>query len=102
MLHDQLGDWLEWQRRNSKPWLYFLAGSTLLMWLMSFWFKPFMPADIPKESTGFWAREQSLYVLDWIPGFWCVFGMVSYFLLVMVLRKWVLPFLLVSEGQDRD
>lgn len=81
MLKDQLGDWLELQRRNASVWRAVFFGFLGLMVVANFFIHPHHPH----------------FGLDAYPGFFAAFGLVVAVVMVLVLKKIVAKILAAPE-----
>ena len=82
MITDQLGDWLEWQRRNSGKWLKAFIAALALLVVLNLFIHPHHPH----------------FGLDALPGFWAVFGLGFTVLMTVVLKKFI--FLIIGRAED--
>jgi peptidoglycan/LPS O-acetylase OafA/YrhL len=86
MFDDQLGEWLEQQRR--RPWRYFKLLLAVLALLVAI--------------NVFVRPEHPHFPLETIPGFWAVFGLVAAVGMSLVLKKLASPLLRRPEEPDGD
>jgi protein-S-isoprenylcysteine O-methyltransferase Ste14 len=87
MLKDQIGDWLEWQRRKAGAWFKALVAALALLVVFNVFIHPHTPH----------------FGLDKWPGFWAVFGLVGAVGMTLVLKKGVMLIIGKSEDYyDRD
>ncbi len=82
MLRDQLGDWLELQRRKSSMWLKALFGFLAVLVVLNVFIHPHHPH----------------FGLDKYPGFWAAFGLGFGVVMILVLKKGLGP--LVGKPED--
>ena len=87
MFDDQLGEWLEMQRR--RPGRYLKAGLAILALFVA--------------CNVFIRHGQPHFGLERIPGFWALFGLAGAVGLSLVLKKALYPLLRrPEEGHDRS